>query len=74
MVPWLLWAVFRATQPDSSRRAWVALAIFAALCFLADVRLSAYAFVTAAIYLWRGAGRGYLLAAGDCCRALSWRR
>ena len=54
-VPWLLWAVFRATQSDATRRMWIALGVFAALCFLADVRLSAYAFVTAAAYLaWRG--------------------
>ncbi|MBN1201594.1 MAG: hypothetical protein JXJ20_07040 [Anaerolineae bacterium] len=51
--PWLLWAVYRAVQPAPTHRSALWLALFAALCFLADVRLSAYTFVTAAVYaLW----------------------
>jgi hypothetical protein len=49
-LPWLLWAVFRTVRADSARRSELWLAFFAALCFLADVRISAYAFVTAAAY------------------------
>lgn len=51
-VPWLLWAVDRAVQSRPRSAAW--LGGFAALCFLADVRLSAYAFAAAGAYaLWR---------------------
>ena len=53
-VPWLLWAVERVLAGRSERRAAVWLASFAALCLLADVRLSAYAFaLTGAYALWR---------------------
>ncbi|MCL4237316.1 MAG: hypothetical protein KJ047_03615 [Anaerolineae bacterium] len=53
-IPWLLWAVERVLAGRSGRRAAVWLASFAALCLLADVRLSAYAFaLTAAYALWR---------------------
>jgi len=52
--PWLLWAIHRMVEPAASRRAGLWVALIAALCFLADVRLSAYVFVTAAVYLlWR---------------------
>ena len=45
-LPWLLWAVIA--------RRWRWLAVFAALCFLADVRTAALAFVLAgALALWR---------------------
>jgi len=60
-VPWLLWAIQCAVRPDPARYAAPALALFAALLFLADVRLSAYAYVTGAAYgvwLW---GRGAAL-------------
>jgi hypothetical protein len=54
--PWLLWAVYRLVQPVPARRSEIWLAIFAALCFLADVRMCAYAFAVAAVYaLWRWA-------------------
>ena len=44
-----------ARTPDGRGRAALALGAFAALCLLADVRLSAYAFALAAAYaLWRG--------------------
>ncbi|MCZ7540485.1 MAG: hypothetical protein M5U29_11345 [Anaerolineae bacterium] len=53
-MPWLLWAVERVLAGRSERRAAVWLASFAALCLLADVRLSAYAFALAGAYaLWR---------------------
>ncbi|MBN1679173.1 MAG: hypothetical protein JW966_02700 [Anaerolineae bacterium] len=52
--PWLLWAVVRLVTPHPAPGAPVWLAAAAALCFLADVRLSAYALVMAAAYLvWR---------------------
>ncbi len=52
--PWLLWAVERVLSGPSERRAALWLGLFAALCLLADVRLSAYAFaLTAAYTLWR---------------------
>lgn len=50
-VPWLLWAVHRVTRPDAGRWSAVGLGAFAALCFLADVRLSGYAFALAGAYL-----------------------
>lgn len=51
--PWLLWAVTGAFEGQPSRRTVVQIGGIAALCFLADVRLSAYAWATAAIYaLW----------------------
>jgi len=54
-VPWLLWAVERTLRAEGQGRAAFALGGFAALCLLADVRLSAYAFaLTAAYALWRG--------------------
>jgi hypothetical protein len=54
--PWVLWAVARLTADPPARRAEWALAGVAALCFLADVRLSAYAFVMAgATLVWRWA-------------------
>lgn len=54
-VPWLLWAVYRAVQAEPARFAAWWLAGFASLCFLADVRLSLYALLTALAYgLWRG--------------------
>lgn len=54
--PWLLWAVYRiinlsCSAPHHSIWHECRLAGLAALCFLADVRLSAYAFATAAAYL-----------------------
>ncbi|NDJ79264.1 MAG: hypothetical protein GYB65_23685 [Chloroflexi bacterium] len=53
-VPWLLWAVYRVVQPSPGRYVALWLGLFGALCFLADVRLSTYAFVVAAVYLlWR---------------------
>ncbi|MEW6577633.1 MAG: hypothetical protein AB1435_00400, partial [Chloroflexota bacterium] len=53
-VPWLLWAVERTLRADGRGRAALALGAFAALCLLADVRLSAYAFaLTGAYALWR---------------------
>jgi hypothetical protein len=53
-IPWLLWAVERVVSVRSGRRAVMGLASFAALCLLADVRLSAYAFALAGAYaLWR---------------------
>ena len=75
--PWLLWAAFRFIHyRDAARenggayrhppnRAEFGLAGFAALCFLADVRLSAYAFVTTAAYL------GWLWWQHPSLRALS---
>ncbi len=52
--PWLLWSVERVVSTSSRRSGVGALAGFAAMCFLADVRLSAYALATAATYgLWR---------------------
>jgi hypothetical protein len=54
--PWLLWAIVRLVQPVPARRSEIWLAVFAALCFLADVRMCAYAFGVAAVYaLWRWA-------------------
>ncbi len=52
--PWLLWAVRRAVADDATRtRAALRFAAIAALLFLADVRVSAFAFVTAGFYaLW----------------------
>ncbi|MBP8974436.1 MAG: hypothetical protein KBH93_11220 [Anaerolineae bacterium] len=53
-LPWLLWAVERTLRAEGRGRAAFALGAFAALCLLADVRLSAYAFaLTAAYALWR---------------------
>jgi hypothetical protein len=53
-LPWLLWAIHRMVEPSAPRRAGLWVALIAALCFLADVRLSAYIYATAAIYLlWR---------------------
>ncbi len=55
--PWLLWAVARLVRPVPGRGAALAVGVFAALCFLADVRLSAYLLVTALAYgfwLWVG--------------------
>lgn len=53
-IPWLLWAVDRVVEPNSSKRAALWLALFAALCFLADVRLSAYGLMLTAVYgVWR---------------------
>ena len=52
--PWLLWAVDRVIKPAEKRAAWCWLGIIAALCFLADVRLSLYAYATTSAYLlWR---------------------
>lgn len=52
--PWLLWGVYRFVRPHPARGSILALGGFAALCFLADVRLCAYAWVTAFAYLlWR---------------------
>lgn len=52
--PWLLWGVERVLVGARQQRAAIWLGIFAALCLLADVRLSAYAFaLTAAYALWR---------------------
>ncbi len=47
--PWLLWAAYQFAHERQAAHGW--LAVFAALCFLADVRLSAYAFATTAAYL-----------------------
>ncbi len=53
-MPWLLWAVERTLSGPAERRATLWLGVFAALCLLADVRLSAYAFALAVAYaLWR---------------------
>ncbi len=53
-VPWLLWAVERTLRADGRGRVALALGAFAALCLLADVRLSTYAFaLTGAYALWR---------------------
>lgn len=49
-LPWLLWAVYQTVSETSARHSALWLAFFAALCFLADVRISAYAFATAAAY------------------------
>ena len=50
--PWLLWAVERLARAE--RRSGLRAGVFVALCFLADVRLSAYLFaVTGAYLLWR---------------------
>lgn len=52
--PWLLWALARAIRPTPARHAVVTIGVLLALCFLADVRLSAYVFVLAAAYTaWR---------------------
>jgi hypothetical protein len=52
--PWMLWAAHRLAQPVPARRSEIWLAVFAALCFLADVRMCAYAYaVTAAYLIWR---------------------
>lgn len=52
--PWLLWGVERVLVGARQQRAAIWLGIFAALCLLADVRLSAYAFaLTVAYALWR---------------------
>lgn len=48
--PWLLWAAYRFAHERPAAHGW--LAVFATLCFLADVRLSAYAFATTAAYLF----------------------
>lgn len=49
--PWLLWASYQLVD-ERPAAAWY-LAAFATLCFLADVRFCAYAFVTTAGYvLW----------------------
>lgn len=48
--PWMMWAVWRVTRRGAGARDAIALGVVAALCFLADVRLSAYGFVTAAAY------------------------
>ncbi|MBN2303160.1 MAG: hypothetical protein JXQ72_01705 [Anaerolineae bacterium] len=50
-IPWLLWSVRRAVQPYPAPRSALWLGGSAALCFLADVRLSAYAFALAGAYL-----------------------
>ncbi len=51
--PWLLWAVNRACAGAPPRRVAAQIGGFAALCLLADVRLGAYAWATAAAYaLW----------------------
>ena len=64
-MPWLLWSVHRLVRPDPARGAVLAVGIIAAMCFLADVRLSAYAFVTTAAYaLWLWAQQP------DLCRRL----
>ncbi len=49
-LPWLLWAAHRTVYAAPVRHRELGLAVIAALCFLADVRISAYAFVTAAVY------------------------
>lgn len=52
--PWLLWAVEGVLAPSSGTWSVGALSGIVALCFLADVRLSAYALATAFAYgLWR---------------------
>lgn len=54
--PWLLWAVDRTLRPQGARAAWCWVGIIAALCFLADVRLSLYVYATTAAYvLWHWA-------------------
>lgn len=59
--PWVLWGVWRCVRRDASARDAIALGLAAALCFLADVRLSAYVFVTAAAYAaWLAVTRGLL--------------
>jgi hypothetical protein len=50
-LPWLLWSIHRMAEPTASRLSGLWVALIAALCFLADVRLSAYVFATAAVYL-----------------------
>lgn len=78
-IPWLLWAVERALNGPSERRATLWLGIFAALCLLADVRLSAYGLALAtayALWRWRSAGERRqatlrLLAAGLIAAGLS---
>ena len=59
--PWLLWAVHRAFHGAPPRRAALLMGGFAGLCLLADVRLSAYAWATAAAYgawlYWRAPER-----------------
>ena len=53
-LPWLLWAVHRAVQPVPARRSALWLGVFAALSFLADIRLCLYTLTVAAAYLlWR---------------------
>jgi len=52
--PWLLWAIDRLARPVPARGSVAGLGAIAALCFLADVRLSAYFFAFVAAYLaWR---------------------
>ncbi|MBI5961081.1 MAG: hypothetical protein HY866_20245 [Chloroflexi bacterium] len=54
--PWLLWAVHRMFSAAPPKNSVLVAAGFGALCFLADVRLSAYGFVSAAVYavwLWQ---------------------
>ncbi len=46
--PWLMWAVHRAGKPTI--QAALLLALIAGLLFLADVRISLFAFVSAAVY------------------------
>lgn len=46
--PWLMWAVHRASKPTI--QAALLLAVIAGLLFLADVRISLFAFVSAAVY------------------------
>ncbi len=57
--PWVLWAVWRVTRREARARNAILLGVVAALCFLADVRLSAYVFVTATAY-----GVGRVIASG----------
>lgn len=65
--PWVLWAVRRAVRAEAGARDALALGALAALCFLADVRLSAYVFALAAAY------GGYLLASSGAWRDRSAR-
>jgi len=61
-IPWLLWAVERVLTGPAERRATLWLGGFAALCLLADVRLSAYGLALAAVYaLWRWRGLSFAL-------------
>ncbi|MCZ7542810.1 MAG: hypothetical protein M5R40_04400 [Anaerolineae bacterium] len=76
--PWLLWAVRRACDPGAGRTpASLRLGVVAALLFLADIRVSAFAFVTAGAYglwlLWRR--RAPARRAAPCWAAASrrWR-